>query len=478
MMSRLNRRQMLAAVGSAVTVGLAGCAGGDETDTETDAGGDGTDTETETMTETTTETDTGGETANVRVAHFSPDAPNVDVYVDDSRVLSDVPFRAVSEYLAVPTGTRTVQITAAGDRSTVAFEGDIEVAPGDFTIAAVGELMGEDTEFQPLVLTDDNSDVADDTARVRAVHASPDAGPVDITVAESGNALFDGVGFTDSGYQEVPAGTYTLQVRPDTESNDGDVLAEFTVELAGGTVYTAFAGGYLTPDDEPTEEMFDLSLAVDSGAGGGGIVESARVRAAHFSPDAPNVDVLVDGDAVLTDVPFRAVSDYLTVPAGPHQVTITAAGDRETVVFDGELSLEGATDYTLVAAGELTSEDTSFEVLPLVDDNSDPGGNSARLRAVHVSPDAGPVDVTVEAGPVLFDGVPFAGSGAVTVEANDYTAQVRPDTEANDGEVVYDTDVSLNGGTVYTAFAGGYLSPDDEPTDEAFELTVEQDASY
>ena len=203
---------------------------------------------------------------------------------------------------------------------------------------------------------------------------------------------------------------------------------------------------------------------------------TARVRAAHMSPDAPNVDVYVDGSAALEGVPFRAVSDYLEVPAGAHQFTITEAGNQDNAVYDQEVTVE-AEDYTLVAAGELTSEDTDFQVLPLVDDNSDPGGSQARVRAVHVSPDAGAVDVTVSAGAVLFDGVQFTDAGYVTVEANDYTAQVRPDAMDNDGDVVYDADVSLNGGTVYTAFASGYLSPDDDPADGGFELTVVQDAS-
>jgi len=56
----------------------------------------------------------------------------------------------------------------------------------------------------------------------------------------------------------------TLQVRADTDSNDGEVVAEFDLSLAGGTVYTAFAGGYLTPDDESTDEPFDLSVAQDA----------------------------------------------------------------------------------------------------------------------------------------------------------------------------------------------------------------------
>jgi hypothetical protein len=438
------------------------------------------ETDTPQATDTPAETETPEEaaTGNLRVAHVSPDAPDVDVYVDGEQVLSDVSFRATSDYLEVPTGTRAVRITAAGDPDTVAFEGDVEVGAADYTVAAVGELTGEDTEFRPLLLEDDNSDVADDTARVRLVHASPDAPAVDVTVAASGETLFDGVPFGQAGYVEVPAGTYTLQVRGDTDGNDGDVVAEFTVELAGGTVYTGFAGGYLTPGDESAGGAFDLTLAVDSGAGGGGIVEQANLRVAHFSPDAPDVDVYLDGEQVLSDVPFRATSDYLTVPAGTRTVEITAAGDPDTVAFEGDVEV-GAADYTVAAVGELTGGDTEFQSLLLEDDNSDPGMEAARVRVVHASPDAPAVDVTVAAsGEALFDGVPFGQAGYAEVPSGDYTLEVRGDTDGNDGDVVAEFDVSLSGATVYTAFAGGYLSPDDESADAGFDISVVEDATY
>jgi hypothetical protein len=122
-----------------------------------------------------------------------------------------------------------------------------------------------DQAFEPLVLEDDNSDPGGDTARVRAVHASPDAPAVDITVESTGDALFDGVAFGGAGYVEVPAGDYTLQIRGDTDSNDGEVVADFDVSLNGGQVYTAFAAGYLTPDDEPQDVPFDLLVTQDTG---------------------------------------------------------------------------------------------------------------------------------------------------------------------------------------------------------------------
>ncbi len=252
-------------MGTGLIAGLAGCgAGGNGTETATDTA---TPTDTPTPTETATETETPMGTAAVRVGHLSPNAPNVDVYVDGSAVLEDVAFGAVSGYLDVPAGDRSVEITPAGSPDTAVFSGTIPVeADTAYTIAAIGEVGDEaDQAFEPLILEDDNSDPGDETARVRLVHASPDAPAVDVTVASSGDALYDGVAYGESGYVEVPAGAYTLQVRGDTEGNDGDVVAEFDLDLAGGQVYTAFAAGYLSPDDEPADTPFDLYIAQDAG---------------------------------------------------------------------------------------------------------------------------------------------------------------------------------------------------------------------
>ncbi|NHX38556.1 MULTISPECIES: DUF4397 domain-containing protein [Haloarcula] len=484
MSSDTTRRRILLGIGTGVTVGIAGCSGGgnggaEEPDTETDSGMD-TPMETETDTQTEAETDPG--TAAVRVAHMSPNAPNVDVYLEGDAVLEDVPFGAVSQYLDVPAGERSVEITAAGDPDTSVFSGRVPVeADTAYTIAAVGEI-GDDADqaFEPLVLEDDNSDPGGDTARVRLVHASPDAPAVDVTLASNGDALYDGVEYGGSGYVEVPSGDYTLQVRGDTESNDGDVAAEFDVSLSGGEVYTAFAAGYLTPDDDPADAPFDLLVTQDTGGSATETEtesEPANVRVAHMSPNAPNVDVYVDGSAVLEDVPFGAVSDYLEVPAGARTVEITAAGDPDTSVFEGDVTVEGGQAYTVAAAGEI-GDDTGdpFQPLVLADNLTAPSNGTARLRLVHLSPDAPQVDVTVgSSGDVLFDAADFREFDSVEVPAGEYTIQVRGATPDNDGDVVAEYDLSLAGETGYTAFAAGYLTPDDEPADTPFDLIVAQD---
>src|SRR3712207_8156260 len=91
-----------------------------------------------------------------------------------------------------------------------------------------------------------------------------------------------------------------------------------------------------------------LALAAPALAQGSG---DAQVRVAHLSPDAPNVDVYVNGEPVLTDVPYTTVSSYLSLPAGTQQVTVYAAGDTSTPVIDAPVELAAGGAYTIAAVG-------------------------------------------------------------------------------------------------------------------------------
>ncbi len=259
MVQNHTRRRALTLIGTAGGVALAGCMGGD--DGNGDDSGNGTSDDD--MDDSESDDGMDSSMSNVRVAHLSPDAPNVDVYVDGDPVLEDVPYRAVSDYLELEPGTYEVMITAAGDADTVVYDEDLEVAEGSFTIAALGELADENQPFEPAVLEDDISDPGED-ARVRLVHASPDAPAVDVTVGDGETVLFEDAAFGDAATTEVPGGDYTLEVRPATENNDGDVVATFDVAPEGGSVYSAFAVGYLEPGSAPADEAFDLEVVMDA----------------------------------------------------------------------------------------------------------------------------------------------------------------------------------------------------------------------
>lgn len=206
--------------------------------------------------------------------------------------------------------------------------------------------------------------------------------------------------------------------------------------------------------------------------------ETALVRVVHASPDAPNVDVLVDNETALEDVPFGTISDFIELPAGEHQITITAAGDPGTVVFDETATFDAGVGHTLIALGEVTEgQPVPLDVGFLVGDAMAPDSADAMVRLAHLSPDAPAVDVTVaETGDVLFDNVSFGTvTPYATVPAGDYTLEVRAEAADDNGTVVSTFDVTLEGGTANTALAVGYLDPAVAPGDQAFDLLLTTD---
>ena len=61
------------------------------------------------------------------------------------------------------------------------------------------------------------------------------------------------------------------------------------------------------------------------------------VRVLHASPDAPEVDIYLDGAAVgdpLAGLAFGAISPYVAVPAGPHAIKVCATADATVCPID------------------------------------------------------------------------------------------------------------------------------------------------
>jgi len=178
---------------------------------------------------------------------------------------------------------------------------------------------------------------------------------------------------------------------------------------------------------------------------------NAQLRVAHLSPDAPAVDVWVDGSRVLTSVPFAAFSNYLEVPAGSRNIQVTPAGAETPVVINATVDLAENTAYTVAATGLLSQND----LIPIVlVDNLNTESGSAQVRFVHTSADAPAVDVAVSAGPTLFGDVEFReASTYLTVDQGTYDLSVQ--LAANGTEVLQVNGQTLNAGVNYTIFAIG-----------------------
>lgn len=187
----------------------------------------------------------------LRVAHFSPDAPAVDVYVDDERVVTGLEYDSKTPYLALEPGTYTLTVTPAGEDDSV-LERTAWFGRAYYTVAAIGSV--ELGTLRPHILVDDGS------VLLRVIHAVPDAPAVDLYVNQGDTPIVADLAYgTATGYVAIPAASYTIDVTPAGEGKDAAV-GSFDVDLERGLAYTAVATGRL--EEEP-DRPFGLRAMVD-----------------------------------------------------------------------------------------------------------------------------------------------------------------------------------------------------------------------
>lgn len=401
---------------------FAACSGGDDKSTDTEAGDETTDTEAGTDTESETET------AFVRLAHLSPDAPAVDIYVNDpdTPALTGVEFGDNTDFIELPAGNLDVWISAAGTSSAdavLALEGLTLEANASYTAAAVGELA----DITAVLIPQDDDGLASGELRLNVAHAAPLAPEVDLWDLTSGTLLLENFVVADVATLDVPEGALSLGL-----DVDDDTIPDLTFDvpsLGADAVVDVFAVNddtgavflwALPPSSEPASVAAEVYEA-----------EDAALRVLHLSPDAPAVDVYLD-DATEPSVEgaaFQDGTDYLTVPAGLHDVYVTASGSAkaDAVLVVEDLFLGEGMDYSAVAYGKLAS----ISALALDDSLDGLASGEIRFRVTHAAADVGEVDIWELSGPtLLLEDVAFGDSAVIDAAAGAMSVGIDVDDDA------------------------------------------------
>jgi Domain of unknown function (DUF4397) len=202
--------------------------------------------------------------STIRVAHFSPDTPPMDVYAagfdgTEALVLPKLGFGEVSQYMSLPAGSYAFSMRpegAPGASAAVLRVSAELVEGGTYTFAAFGRRESLETDL----LTDDLTAPAAGQARVRIIQAAGDSGPVDVTTTAS--PLFTQAARlgTVGTYASVPAGAVDV-----TASADGVDDVTRRLDLATGTVSSVVVL------DEPTSGGLQV-VRVTDGTGTPGVM--------------------------------------------------------------------------------------------------------------------------------------------------------------------------------------------------------------
>lgn len=178
-------------------------------------------------------------TSKVLVTHASPDAPGVDILVDNAVAASNLTFPNSVGYAELNSGTRNVKVNVTGT-STTALEANLPLeANKNYSVFAVNSVSA----IEAIVLEDDLTTPASGKAHVRFIHLSPDAPAVDITLTD-GTIVFGDYTFKEaSAFTPLDAATYNLQVR--LAGTSTVVLELPNIALTAGKIYTVFAKGFV-----------------------------------------------------------------------------------------------------------------------------------------------------------------------------------------------------------------------------------------
>jgi Domain of unknown function (DUF4397) len=173
----------------------------------------------------------------IRTSHLAPDAPVVDVYLNNQKVFGNVKFKSVTDYLPIPNGRYDVAVYRVGQTSNPVVDAKgVMLEDATYTILAAGFGAGKATST---VVFEDWIEPIPTRARLRVINASPDTPNLELALPGGWHILPEVIFKTASKYYTLPANTYDLAVRVD-KRND---LILRDVRLERGKVYTAFIVG-------------------------------------------------------------------------------------------------------------------------------------------------------------------------------------------------------------------------------------------
>ena len=188
----------------------------------------------------------------IRVLHASPNAPGVDIYVNNVLTARDVTYKEFTQYVPLVGGLYNIKAYPTGTSVNPVIDTNINIPPSSiFTIAVTGMLADIAlTLVQEPPIKRNPSDT-----HIRIAHLSPNTPHVDITLP-NGTKLFSDVEYKEvTDYILIRPGVYDLQAR--LAGTNNIILSVPNTNLRSGNIYTVYIVG-LQNGNPPLQVLIPL----------------------------------------------------------------------------------------------------------------------------------------------------------------------------------------------------------------------------
>lgn len=182
--------------------------------------------------------------SQVRIIDASPDAPGLDIYQNNAAIAYNLGFGTITSYVPIDPGTYTTTATVAGTKQVLSSSKSTFVTATQYTVL-VGNVAAS---LQQLTLKDQSQPAPTGQIALRFIDQATRIAPLDIYLVPAGKKLTDvtpvvtNISFaTNTGYLNIPTGTYTIIMVP-----TGTIPASDTIATYLGAQITYSAGSAST----------------------------------------------------------------------------------------------------------------------------------------------------------------------------------------------------------------------------------------
>ncbi len=173
-------------------------------------------------------------------------------------------------------------------------------------------------------------------------------------------------------------------------------------------------------------------------------------RVLHASPDAPAVDILLNGKQIASNLKYKNFNPYLGVHSGLYSIKVFPKGQNSNPAIEESIEVAPETIYTAAAVEKLRD----IELYVVSDPRTPPLMNRTRARFVHLSPNSPPMDVMLSDGTELYSDVGYRDTtGYRTLTPGRYTLHIR--SSGTDEVVLTVPNVTLRPGRNLSIYAVG-----------------------
>jgi len=354
----------------------------------------------------------GGGDANLRIVNVIPDAATISVQLDtDTPLVTGLPFQGMTGYLSTKSGQREFKVSA-NNGTSFAIDTTLNIASSHYTYLVYNPVA---QAAASLILEDNLATPNTGTFNFRVINVAAGIGPVDVYLTPPGTDLASTspnianapIG-SASAFVGVNAGTYELRI---TAAGTKDVIFDTGVQtFANQASYQAviFTKG--------SARLVNVALLTLDGSGTGQFLDNllAEFKVLNASSVSSPLNVLVEGNIVLSNIPFAGISNYVTTTAGSHNFSVQATATPGANLLTLVATLASATDTSIAISGPAGA----LVALVLTDNNLPPAAGRARVRFANVSPGLGALDVYVNFSKQISGLANNSGSSYIEVTAD------------------------------------------------------------